>query len=65
MRTNESPGVALARLRWANATEADREQVRKNGRLGGRPRSKAARCPCGEMTLKRAQARGHRCSEPL
>lgn len=28
---------------------------------GGRPRSTAPRCPCGEMTLKRAQARGHTC----
>jgi ribosomal protein S27E len=33
---------------------------------GGRPRSKAKRCPCGQMTLKRALARGHKCvkSEP-
>jgi len=25
---------------------------------GGRPRSDARRCPCGVMTLKRAEARG-------
>lgn len=25
---------------------------------GGRPRGKSKRCPCGVMTLKRAQTRG-------
>lgn len=28
---------------------------------GGRPKSDAPRCPCGEMTLKRAEARKHKC----
>jgi len=28
---------------------------------GGRPRSRGKRCPCGEMTLKRALAGGHKC----
>lgn len=28
---------------------------------GGRPRSKAKRCPCDAMTVKRAKARGHKC----
>jgi len=28
---------------------------------GGRPRSDAPRCPCGENTLKRAKARGFAC----
>jgi len=27
----------------------------------GRPRSRKPRCACGEMTAKRAKARGHRC----
>lgn len=27
----------------------------------GRKRSDAPRCPCGAMTLKRAEARKHRC----
>ncbi len=31
---------------------------RRKVRAGGRPRSNAKRCPCGVMTLKRAQARG-------
>ena len=31
-------GRALAAKRWANATEADREISRQNGRKGGRPR---------------------------
>jgi hypothetical protein len=30
----------------------------------GRPKSDAKRCPCGAMTLKRAKARGHKCSLP-
>lgn len=47
----------LGRRRWKN-TGDDPRQV---GALGGRPRSAAPRCPCGAMTLKRAQARGHRC----
>jgi hypothetical protein len=50
--------VALARKRWAGATEEDKDVVRENGRKGGRPRSDAPRCPCGTMTLNRAQARG-------
>jgi hypothetical protein len=29
---------------------------------GGRPRTKAPRCPCGAMTRKRALARGHHCT---
>lgn len=29
---------------------------------GGRPRTKAPRCPCEAMTRKRALARGHRCT---
>lgn len=28
----------------------------------GRPRSEGPRCACGEMTLARAKARGHRCA---
>jgi len=31
-------------------------------RAGGRPRSNAKRCPCGEMTAKRAKARAHKCT---
>lgn len=34
---------ALARRRWQNATEADRDQPRRAGLLGGRP----ATCACG------------------
>jgi hypothetical protein len=56
--------VALARRRWASATEADREQVRHNGRAGGRPRSDAPRCPCGAMTARRAETRRHKCEVP-
>jgi hypothetical protein len=31
---------AMAAKRWANATDADRQQAREAGRLGGRPRKK-------------------------
>ena len=53
----------MARLRWAETqmTEEHKEAVRANGKLGGRPLSKAKRCACGAMTLKRAMARRHRC----
>jgi hypothetical protein len=61
MKKIVSPGAALAHLRWANATEAERDQPRQAGLLGGRPRKRGPRCPCGAMTLKRAKARGHRC----
>lgn len=33
-------------------------------RKGGRPRKNVKRCPCGEMTLKRAEARAHKCEAP-
>lgn len=47
----------LGRRRWTSTGDDPREV----GKLGGRPRSKAKRCLCGAMTLKRAKARGHRC----
>jgi hypothetical protein len=31
---------------------------------GGRPRTDAPRCPCGTMTLKRAETRKHVCEAP-
>jgi len=34
-----------------------------NGAGPGRPRSKKRRCPCGAMTLKRAEARRGRSGE--
>ena len=34
-----NPGAALARLCWANATEAGRDEPREAGQLGGRPRT--------------------------
>ena len=47
----------LGRRRWTSTGDDPREI----GKLGGRPRSKGPRCPCGAMTLKRARARGHKC----
>jgi hypothetical protein len=35
-----------------------------SGKLGGAPRHEGKeRCPCGEMTLKRAEARRHQCAK--
>jgi hypothetical protein len=48
--------VALGKRRAATRT---REEQAAYARLPRKP--DAERCPCGEMTLKRALARGHRC----
>jgi len=40
------------------ARVARRMNAARKTYAGGRPRSDAQRCPCGSMTLKRAQARG-------
>jgi hypothetical protein len=61
-------GVNLARLsatqQVAAILTADRQAIidaYTQALQTGRPR-KADRCPCGEMTRKRAEARGHRCT---
>lgn len=59
-RKKLSPGAELARLRWSKP-DADRDQPRKIGKLGGRPRT-APRCPCGAMTVDRAMKRNHKCA---
>lgn len=38
-------------------------QAMRKRRAGGRPISGAERCACGEMTAKRAAARGHKCNQ--
>jgi hypothetical protein len=43
---------------WARRNSTKRKSI---GREGGRPRSDEPRCACGEMTLKRAIARAHKC----
>ncbi len=53
-----SAAAELGRLRWERTGDDPREV----GKLGGRPRSDAKRCPCGLMTLKRAKARAHKCA---
>jgi hypothetical protein len=51
--------VALGRLGGKARAEALSPGRRAEiGRMGGRPRTNAPRCPCGAMTLKRAQSRG-------
>ncbi len=55
-------GNEAARALRAIPSEVRSETSRKNGKSGGRPLSASERCACGEMTAKRAKARGHRCS---
>jgi hypothetical protein len=45
--------TTLTARRMANA-----RKTHSGGRLGGRPKTDAERCPCQAMTLKRAIARG-------
>lgn len=54
----EKKNPAAVELGRRRAEGADMAEV---GKLGGRPRSRKKRCPCGEMTAKRARARGHKC----
>lgn len=65
MHNKKDPAaVALGRKRWTS-TGDDPVVVgtlgAKYGKLGGRPRKKGPRCPCGAMTAKRAKARSHKC----
>jgi len=56
----------MAHERWKGMTKEERSAAMaaisgyKPDHPGGRPRSKALRCPCGVMTLKRARARADR-----
>lgn len=51
--TPSEHGARIAAVRWAKATEADREASRKNGRLGGRPV-----CACKECKACARRAKG-------
>jgi hypothetical protein len=44
----------MAKRRWS-------AEVRATAKPAGRKRSDAPRCPCGEMTLNRAESRNHKC----
>lgn len=62
---------SLARARWANTTPEQRSEfaaevasARTPEQMGAAKRSDKPRCPCGLMTLKRAQARRHKCVAP-
>jgi hypothetical protein len=58
MKTPVSPGAALVAMRWARA-DADRDQPRRAGLLGGRPRS----CECGACAKCRAREAARRWRE--
>jgi hypothetical protein len=62
---------ASNRARWAETTPAERKELmswvqaqRSPEQLGAAQRSNKPRCPCGEMTLARAEARRHKCQAP-
>ena len=68
METSAAYGQAAAAVRelldlptTAAAELQALRRTRTGGRNGGRPRT-APRCPCGEMTLRRAEQRNHRCA---
>lgn len=61
MNRIDNAAALLGRRGGSARSKAKAAAARENGQLGGRPRSKAPRCQCGAMTLKRAKARGHRC----
>ena len=54
-------GAAASKLVGKTNSVARKRAARKNGRLGGAPRSSAPRCNCGAMTATRAEARSHHC----
>lgn len=50
--------VALGKLRWKDKTPAERRAfMMKVQKLSTRRHKDKERCPCGKMTLKRAEAR--------
>jgi hypothetical protein len=49
-------------LSAAGAIQSARRKTHAGG--PGRPRTKQPRCQCGEMTLKRADCRKHKCVSP-
>jgi hypothetical protein len=50
-------GSAAAKKRWSRVAPQERSRLMSElGSLGGRPRG-GRRCPCGAMTLKRAETR--------
>ena len=58
----------LAARRWIHTTAQKRREelakiqaLRTPEQMGAAGRSDKPRCPCGQMTLKRAKARGHKC----
>lgn len=61
----------FARKRWAGTTPEERSEFaagiaaqRTPETMGAAKRSDKPRCPCGAMTLTRAQARRHQCVAP-
>jgi hypothetical protein len=50
---------AMSRRRWAKVSPEERSRIAAwvSAQGGGRPRSDAKRCPCGNMTLRLAKVR--------
>lgn len=51
--------AAMGRKRWAGVSPEERSRLAAwvSAQGGGRPRSTAKRCPCGNMTLRLAKVR--------
>jgi hypothetical protein len=60
-RKPRNPGTELIKLRWSKP-DADRNQPREAGKLGGRPLLEP-RCPCRKYPLHTAEKRKHHCTE--
>ena len=54
------PSIPNAAAR-AGAPLAAMRKSKSGGRNGGRKRADEARCPCGQMSARRAKVRFHRC----
>ena len=55
------PDEESARLGRARLEVIPKGKSKSGGRNGGRKRSDEARCPCGQMSARRAKVRFHRC----
>ncbi len=63
-RMKRKTAATIGRVGGTSRSDSKLAAARANGRLGGRPRSRAKRCPCGAMTAACAAVRCHYCQPP-
>jgi hypothetical protein len=63
-RMKRKTAAIIGRVGGTSRSDSKLAAARANGRLGGRPRSRAKRCPCGAMTAACAAVRCHYCEPP-